>query len=81
MAKNSLLSMEPWNAAKKSSKLVGQLHQLFSWFLATGHFPRGSRQSRLSANYNINNEMKLRAMHRSSGILLTAEETPGKPLS
>ena len=41
-------------------------------------FPRVPRQSRVSANDKGDNELIL-IMHRSPGILFTAEETPGKP--
>ena len=41
----SLLSMEPWPAARKSFKLVSWCHQLLSGFLAKGHLPQVSRQS------------------------------------
>ena len=43
-----LLYMEQWAAAKKSFKLVWRCHQLLSGFLAKGHLPRVSRQSRWS---------------------------------
>ena len=42
---SSLLSMEPWAAAKKNFQLVWRCHQLMSGFLAKGHLPRVSRQS------------------------------------
>ena len=44
-----LLSMEPWAAAKKNFYLVWRCHQLLSsGFLAKGHLPWVSRQSRRS---------------------------------
>ena len=43
------------------------------------YLPRVSRQSRLSANDKGNNEMIPGAVHRSHGIYLTAEKTPGIP--
>ena len=42
-----LSTMEPWAAAKKTL-LVWRCHQLLSGFLAKGHLPRVSRQSRRS---------------------------------
>ena len=53
-------------------------HQLLSGFLAKGHLPRVSRQSRLSVNDKCDNEMIQEAVHRSLGICLTAEENPIK---
>ena len=50
-------------------------HQTLSAFLANGHLPRVSRQS---ANDKSDNEVIPGAMHRSSGIYLTAEGNPGK---
>ena len=47
--------------------------------LVKGHFPRVSRQSRLSANDKGDNEIIPGAVHRYPGIYLTAEEIPGKP--
>ena len=61
---------------QRSSKLVWRCHQLLSGFLAQDHFPRVSRQSRLSAN---DNELIPGAVHNSLGIYLIAEENPGKP--
>ena len=43
-----LLSMEPWAVAKKNFQFVWRCHQLVSGFLAKGHLPRVSRQSRRS---------------------------------
>ena len=60
--------------AKKSFKLVWLCHQLLSRFLANGQLPRVSRQSRISANDKSDNEMIPRAVQRSPGIYLTAEE-------
>ena len=47
-----ILSMEIWASEKKptSFKLVWRYHQFLSGFLANGHLPRASHQSRLSAN-------------------------------
>ena len=44
-----LLSMEPLTAANKSFKLMWRCYQLLSGFLAKGHLPLVSGQSRLSA--------------------------------
>ena len=60
-------------AAKKA------LSQFLPGFLAKGHLPRVSLQSRLSANGSGDNEMIPGAVDRSPGIYLTAEENPGKP--
>ena len=38
--------METWAATKKNFQLVWRCHQLLSGFLAKGHLPRVSRQSR-----------------------------------
>ena len=54
-------------------------HQLLSGFLAKGHLPRVSRQSRLSANDKNDNEKTLGTVHRFRGICLTAGENPGNP--
>jgi hypothetical protein len=64
-----LLSMEPW-AAVKIFKIVLRCHRLLCGFLANGHLPRISRQSRLSVNNEGDNEMIPRTVHRSSGIYL-----------
>ena len=50
-----------------------------SGLLANGHLPRVSRQSLLSANDKVDNEMILGAVHRSPVIRLTFEENPRKP--
>ena len=46
-----------------------------SGLIASGHL---SRVSRHSANDKIDNEVKPKAVHRSPGIYLTAEENPEK---
>ena len=71
--------MEPLAAAKNASKLGWRCHQILSGFLANGHLPRVSRQSRLSANDKGDNEIIPGAVHRAPDIYLTAEESPGKP--
>ena len=62
------------------SRSCGQ-NSFMQGFLAKGHLPRMSRQSPQSANDVLvgDNEVKLRAGHRSPGSYLTAEEIPGKP--
>ena len=60
----------------KSFMLVWRFQQLLSDFLAKGHLPRVSRQSRLSANDKRGNEMIPGAVHRSPGIYFTPEEIP-----
>ena len=45
---NNLLSMEPWSMAKKTFELVWRCHHLLSGFLAKGHLPWVSCQSRRS---------------------------------
>ena len=45
-------------------------------FLANGHLPRVSC---LLANDKGANDVEIGAVHRSLGIYLTAEESPGKP--
>ena len=65
---------DPWLGAEKNFKLVWRCHQLLSGFLAKGHLPRVSRQSRWSINNKNHNEMMLGAVHTSPGICLTAEE-------
>ena len=47
-----------------------------SEFMAKGHLPRMSHQSRLSANDKGDHEIFLGAEHKSPGIYLTAEENP-----
>ena len=64
---------------QKSFKLVWQCHHLLSKFLASGHLPRVSLQSRLSVNDKGDNGMVPVDVHRSPGIYLTAEVKPGKP--
>ena len=49
-----------------------------SGFLAIDHFPRVSRQSRLSADKS-DNEMIPRSVAGSPSIYVTAEENTGKP--
>jgi hypothetical protein len=53
---------------QKSFKIVWRCYQLLSGFLSKGHLPRGSCKLRLSDNNNGDNEMILRAVHRSPGI-------------
>ena len=60
--------------SQESLMLAQRCHQLLSGFLAKGHLPRLSRQSRLSANDNCDNQMIPGDVHRSPGICLTAEE-------
>ena len=56
-------------------------HQLLSGFLANGHLPRVSPQSRLSASDKGDNEIIPGAVHIYPGIYLTAEEnTAGSQL-
>ena len=55
---------------------IFKLRWLLSGFLPNGHLPRVSRQSRLSANDNCDNEKKPRAVHRDT--YLTAEENPSQ---
>ena len=50
-------------------------HQLLSGFQAKGHLPPVTSV----ANDKGDNEMILRAVHKSPGICLAAEENPGKP--
>ena len=59
---------------KKKLMLVWRYYKLLSGCLANGHFPRVSRQSRLSANNKDDNEMKPAAEHRLSGIYFKAEQ-------
>ena len=72
-----MLNMEPWTVAKKSFKLVWRCHLLLSGLLAKGHLPRMSRQ--LSVADRVDNEIIPGAVHRSPGVCLMPEETPGKP--
>ena len=51
--------------------------ELLSGILASSNLPWVWRQSRLSANDKGENDMILGAVHRSVGIYLNAEETPG----
>ena len=48
-------------------------------FLANGHLPQMSRQSRLLANDKGDNEVKPGAVHRWTDIYFTDEGNPGKP--
>ena len=57
--------------------LVWRCFQLLSEFLAKDHVPWVSRQSRLSP-FKGDNEVKQGAVHRSSGIYLTAKKKPRK---
>ena len=52
--------------------------KLLSGVPANFDLSRVSRQSSLSANDKGDNDMIPGAVHRSSGIYLTAEENPGK---
>ena len=61
---------------QRSFKLVCRCHQLLSGFLDNDHLPRVSRQS---PNDKGDNEVKPRALHRSPGNCLKAEENHGKP--
>ena len=56
-------------------KLVWRCNKLLSGFLANGHFPRVLCQSRPSVN-DKGDEMISEAVLRSSGIYLSARETP-----
>ena len=64
---------------QNSCKQVWRCHQLLSGFLANVYLPRVPRQSRLLANDKGDNEIIPGAVHRSPGIYLAAEKTPGKP--
>ena len=55
--------------------------QFLFGFLANGHFPRVSSQSRLSANDKGDNQMKAGTVNRSPGIYLTAEGNPRRTSS
>ena len=57
-----------------------QCHQLLSGFIANGHLPRVSWQSRLSANDMGDNEVKPGAVLRFPVMYITAEGNPEKPL-
>ena len=76
MASSELLSVE--SCGKKIFMLLYRCHQILSGFLAKGHFPRVSYQSRLSANDKDDSKMISGAEHRSPGICLIAEENPRK---
>ena len=65
--------MEPWTVAK-NVMLVWWCHQFLSGFLAKGH---SLQISHLLANDTDDNEIP-RAVHRSPGIYLMAEENPTK---
>ena len=65
---------------KKWLKVMWWRRQFLSVFLAYGHLPWVSRQSRLMSNDKGDNEMISGDVHRSPGICLMAEENPGKPL-
>jgi hypothetical protein len=65
------------SCGQKSFRLVKRCHQLLSEFLANGHLPQESRQSRLSANLKRDNELKPGSMHRSLGIYLMVDENSG----
>ena len=59
---------------KKNFMIMWWYDKLLSGFLANGHLPRLSLQSRLLVNDKGDNEMILGAVYRSPGIYLTAEE-------
>ena len=67
----------PWShgLGQNSFTLVWRCHQLLSGFLAKGHVTSVAS----IANDKSDNEMTPGAVHRFSGICLTAEENPGKP--
>ena len=46
---------------------------------ANGYFPGVSRQLRLLVNDKGDNEMIVKAMHRSPGVCLPVKENPGNP--
>ena len=64
---------------QENFKIVWRCHQLLSGFLAPDLLSRMSRQSLLPANDKGDNSMMPRAVHRSPGTYLKAEENPGKP--
>ena len=74
--KSSRFTCCPWSHGlqQKNLMLVWQCHQLLSGFLANDH----SHQSLLSANNKGDNEVKLRAMHRSLSIYIMAEKTSAR---
>jgi hypothetical protein len=59
--------MEPWAAVNRIFKFLPR-------FLANGYLSRVSRQLHSPANDKGNNKIIPRAVHRSPGISLTAEE-------
>ena len=63
---------------QNSFKLVWRYDQLLSRLLDNGHLLRVSRQSRLFTSNMDDEETIPEAVHRSSGIYLTAEESRGK---
>ena len=68
----------PWSHELWPKKIQASVayHQIPSGFLANGHFPLVSRQSRLSPNDKVDNEVIPEYMHRYPGIYLTVEENP-----
>ena len=64
------------SSATNSFKLMWRCHQFLSGFLTEDHRPRVSRQSRLSANDNYDNEMISGTVNRSLGIYLKLRKTP-----
>ena len=63
--------LEAMFCGQKSLLLVWRCHQLLSGLIANNHFPRVSRQSRLSAN-DRGDDMIPGTVHRSPDIYLTA---------
>ena len=59
---------------QKSFMLVWLCHEIRYGLLANGHLSRVSRQSRLLANGNGDNEEKPGTVHRSPGVYLVKEE-------
>ena len=70
--------MEPWTTAKKALANV-EVPSIPVWVPSQWPLAQVSHQSHWSAKDNGDNEMILGTVHRSPGIYLTAEETPGKP--
>ena len=68
------------DCGQKSFKLVWRCHQLLSGFLAKDHLPRVVASVTSVANDKGDNEVILRAVHRSPGICLTAEENISQPV-
>ena len=64
--------MELWASVNKSFILEWPCRQLLFGFPTNGQLPRVSRQSHLSVDI----EVKLRHLHSSPDIYLTAEKNP-----